>query len=124
MPCQAELCTSRPIKDIIELPLNLTDPATSVRALVDSAFHALGRVPLVACEATYMMTAVAMVRAGLGVTILPGSAREIRAERGLKSRPIDDPAFVRAVSIVRKRNRTLPPAALTFLPVCIAAMSV
>jgi DNA-binding transcriptional LysR family regulator len=111
------------VKDIIELPLVLTDPATSVRALVDAAFHALGRVPLMACETTYMMTAVAMVRAGLGVTILPASAREIRAERGLTSRPIDEPAFVRVVSVVRKKNRTLPPAALAFLPVCIASMS-
>lgn len=110
------------VDDIVELPLVLTDPMTSVRVLVDAAFHALGRVPLMACETTYMMTAVAMVRAGLGVTILPASAREIRAERGLKCRPIDDPAFVRVVSIVKRRERTLPPAALAFLPLCIASM--
>jgi DNA-binding transcriptional LysR family regulator len=109
------------VEDFLELPLVLTDPATSVRAIVDAAFLALGRLPVMACEATYMMTAVAMVRAGLGVTILPASAREIRAERGLKARPIDDPSFVREVSIVRRKNRTLPPAAETFLAVCIAA---
>jgi|SRR5579862_1635818 len=110
------------LKDIIDLPLVLTDPATSVRAVVDRAFLALGRVPVMACETTYMMTAVAMVRAGLGVTILPALAREIRAERGLVSRPIDDPAFARKVSIIKKRNRTLPPAAEAFLAVCIATM--
>jgi DNA-binding transcriptional LysR family regulator len=110
------------IKDIIDLPLVLTDPATSVRAVVDRAFLALGRVPVLACETTYMMTAVAMVRAGLGLTILPTLAREIRAERGLKSRLIDDPAFSRKVSIIKKKNRTLPPAAEGFLAVCIAAI--
>jgi hypothetical protein len=57
------------------------------------------------------------------MTILPASAREIRVERGVKSRPIDDPAFVRQVSIVKKRNRTLPPAAQVFLEVCAAAMA-
>jgi len=111
------------LKDLLELPLVLTDPATSVRAAVDAAFLAAGRRPAVACETTYMMTAVAMVRAGLGLTILPASAREIRAERGLKARPIDDPAFVREVSIVKKRHRTLPPAALAFLEICTATMA-
>ena len=110
------------LKDILDLPLVLTDPATSVRAVVDAAYLALGRQPVVACETTYMMTAVAMVRAGLGLTILPASAREIRAERGLRARPIDDPAFARQVSIVKKRNRSLPPAAEAFLEVCAAAM--
>ena len=111
------------IEDLVDQPLVLTDPATSVRAMVDAAFLPLGRLPLMACETTYMMTAVAMVRAGLGMTILPGTAREILAERGLKSRPIDDPAFVRQVSLIKKRNRTLPPAADAFLAVCIASMS-
>lgn len=111
------------LADLVDLPLILTDPATSVRTLVDAAFLRVGRLPLMACETTYMMTAVAMVRAGLGMTILPSNARELRAERGLKSRPIDDPAFVRRVSLVKKRNRTLPPAAEAFLAVCLASIS-
>jgi DNA-binding transcriptional LysR family regulator len=47
-------------------PLILMHPATSVRAVVDAAFHADGRLPVIAAEATYMSTAVGMVRAGLG----------------------------------------------------------
>jgi len=110
------------LRDLVDLPLVLTDPATSVRALVDKAFRDIGCLPAVACEATYMMTAVAMVRAGLGVTILPESAREVRAEPGLKRRAIDDPALTRQIAIVKKRHRTLPPAAQAFLPVCVEAM--
>jgi DNA-binding transcriptional LysR family regulator len=55
-----------------------------------------------------MMTAVAMVRAVLGVTILPETAREVRAEPGLVVKAIDHPAFVRSIAIVKKRGRTLP----------------
>ena len=55
--------------------------------------------PEIACEPTYMMTAVAMVRGGLGVTILPESAREVRAEPGLVVKAIDHPAFVRPIAI-------------------------
>jgi DNA-binding transcriptional LysR family regulator len=109
------------LDDILELPLVLTDPATSIRAVVESAFLAVGRQPMLACETTYMMTAVAMVRAGLGVTILPSSAREVLAEPSLRSKPIDGPAFVRPITVIKKRSRTLPPACETFLAACIAS---
>src|SRR3954468_3591102 len=96
-------------------PLILMDPDTSVRAIVDGAFIAAGRLPIPACEATYMMTAVGMVRAGLGLAILPASAREVRAEPSLGSRPIDEPGFERPVSVIKKAGRTLPPACEDFL---------
>lgn len=70
-----------------------------------------------------MMTAVAMVRAGLGVTILPGSAPEIRAERELVGRPIDDPRFVRPIALIKKRDRTLPPVALAFTEMLKTALA-
>jgi len=106
------------IEHLLALPLVLTDPSTSVRAVVDAAFLALGRLPQVSCETTYMTTAVAMVRAGLGVTILPESAREMQAETSLVARPIADDAFVRRIRIVKKRQRSLPPAAESFLAEC------
>ena len=107
-----------------EFPLILMQRDTSVRAVVDAGFHAAGLIPKATCEAIYMMTAVGMVRAGLGLTILPGSAREIRAEPGLLSKPIDDPWFTRPVSIIKRSGRTLPPmseAFLEHLSVCLRA---
>ena len=107
-----------------EFPLILMQRDTSVRAVVDAGFHAAGLIPKATCEAIYMMTAVGMVRAGLGLTILPGSAREIRAEPGLLSKPIDDPRFTRPVSIIKRSGRTLPPmseAFLEHLSVCLRA---
>lgn len=104
-------------------PLILMDRETSVRALVDAAFIAAGRLPVPACEATYMMTAVGMVSAGLGVTVLPASAMEIQADPRVTSRPIDDAAFARPIAVIKKRNRTLPVAASSFLDVLIKAMN-
>ena len=66
---------------IAEYPLILMDADTSVRLIVDLVFVAAGRLPIPACEATYMMTAVGMVKAGLGVTILPASAKEVQLSR-------------------------------------------
>jgi len=117
-PPQHPFALKRKIKlqDLAEHPLVLMDSETSVRAIVDAAFAAAGLLAIPACEATYMMTAVGMVKAGLGVTVLPASAKEIRAEPTLKSRPIDDPAFKRSVLVIKKRSRTLPPAAPTRPP--------
>src|SRR3954449_6785556 len=104
-------------------PLILMDPDTSVRAIVDGAFIAAGRLPIPACEATYMMTAIGMVRAGLGITILPGDAREIRAEPSLRSRRIDDPSFERTITVIKKAGRTLPPVSEGFLEELVKALS-
>ncbi|MFC4172839.1 LysR family transcriptional regulator [Microvirga sp. GCM10011540] len=95
-------------------PLILMHPTTSVRAVLDAAFLAAGRLPIIAAEATYMSTAVGMVRAGLGAAILPGSAMEVRAEQTLRARPVDDPGFTRDVSLIKKAERTLPPASESF----------
>jgi DNA-binding transcriptional LysR family regulator len=97
-------------------------PATSVRAVVDAAFLAADRLPVIAAEATYMSTAVGMVRAGLGAAILPGSAMEVRAEQTLRSRPVDDRRFTREVSIIKKAERTLPPASESFAHNLILAL--
>ncbi len=103
-------------------PLILMHPATSVRAVVNAAFLAAGRLPIVAAEATYMSTAVGMVRAGLGAAILPGSAMEVRAEHTLRSRPVDDPRFTREISVIKKAERTLPPASESFAHDLIQAL--
>lgn len=103
------------IADLAGHPLVLMDQATSVRQVVDAAFAAAGIVPLVGAEVTYMASAVGMVRAGLGVAILPGSAMEVRAERSLRSQRIEGDGFARPIAVVKRRGRTLPPASERFL---------
>jgi DNA-binding transcriptional LysR family regulator len=103
-------------------PLVLMDPESSVRAIVDAAFARSGRLAVPACEATYMSSAIGMVRAGLGVTILPSTAMELRADRMLRSKPIDDPGCTRRIVIVRRAGRSLSPAAESFVDELLAAM--
>lgn len=104
-------------------PLVLTARGTSVRAVVDGAFARARYSPEVACEPTYMMTAVAMVRAGLGVTILPASAREVLAEPELRVRPVDHEGFLRPIALIKKRGRTLPPVTQTFVSMLLERLS-
>ena len=96
-------------------PLIMMDPETSVRQVVDAAFHAAGLMPDPVCEVTYMMTAIGMVQSGLGLAILPGSAREIQIDPNLCSLPIKGTHFVRKISLIKKRKRTLPPLSASFV---------
>ncbi len=99
---------------LAEHPLILMYQGTSVRAVTDAAFRKAGTAPNPASEATYMMTAIGMVKAGIGLAILPISAREIAAERTLRSRKINDMNFSRPINLIKKANRTLPPIAQAF----------
>jgi DNA-binding transcriptional LysR family regulator len=110
------------VADLAASPLVLTAPGTSVRSVVDAALKASGATPDIACEPTYMMTAVAMVRGGLGITILPQSAREVLAEPELVAKPVDDPAFVRATALVKKRGRTLPGVTDAFVRLMLSRL--
>lgn len=96
-------------------PLVLMSRATSVRAVFDAAIAAEGLTVEIAAEATYMSTAVGMVRAGMGIAILPETAMEIGALPMLRSALIDDPRLARSISVIKHRGRTLPPASAAFL---------
>jgi DNA-binding transcriptional LysR family regulator len=99
---------------VARYPLIMMDPETSVRKVVDEAFHAAGLMANPVCEVTYMMTAIGMVQAGLGIAILPASAREIQIDPNLCSRPIKGSQFARKISLIKKRRRTLPPLSASF----------
>lgn len=106
---------------LAEYPMVMMDPDTSARHTIDEAFAEAGCYPVRACEVMYMATAVAMVRAGLGFTILPASAIEWRAHDGLAVRRIDEPAFVRRLGLIKKPGRTMPPASEAFMHVLLGA---
>jgi len=99
---------------LAQFPIVMLDARTSVRAVTDQAFRLAKLMPTPVSEATYMMTAIGMVRAGIGITLLPASAREIAAEPSLRAKRINDPNFSRPVSLIKKKNRTLPPLSKAF----------
>jgi DNA-binding transcriptional LysR family regulator len=61
-----------------------------------------------------MSTAVAMVRAGLGVAIVPSSASELRDASDLRQHHIAHRGMARQIGIVSKRGHTFSPAAEEF----------
>jgi DNA-binding transcriptional LysR family regulator len=94
------------------------DPQSSVRTLVDRAFESTGDLPAPAYEVTYMSTAIALAKVGLGIAILPSSAAlEGKQLSGLRSRPIRHRALTRKIGLIRRAGRSLSPAAERFADV-------
>ena len=116
-PRQSALRLKRAISlgDLTALPPILMSRDSSVRAVVDRAFAAIGHFGPPSYEASYISTALGMVEAGLGVTILPASVLRMDRGRGLASRPIQRPRIDREVGFIQLRGRSLSPAAAAFL---------
>lgn len=107
------------LREVVAYPLILTARDTSVRMLVERALEKEGLDFSLSCEANYMSTAVGMVRAGLGVSILPQSAVAAASCGGLGVEPIHTPGLTREISLIRKTNRSLSPAAQRFIDVLV-----
>jgi LysR family transcriptional regulator, carnitine catabolism transcriptional activator len=105
------------LAEVVVFPLILTARGTSVRTLVERALEQEGLSISLACEANYMSTAVGMVRAGLGVSILPQSAVDTASCEGIGVEPINAPGLTRRIGLIRKASRSLSPAAERFVAV-------
>lgn len=122
VPRDSPLARKRAIQlqQMLGLPLILMERDSSVRMLVDRAFESIGHYPTPAYEATYMSSAVGMVRAGLGVAFLPSSTLEMSELTGLTARSVAHPGLTRKIVAVRKAGSELSPAATNFLDVLVA----
>jgi DNA-binding transcriptional LysR family regulator len=103
------------LRDLVAWPIVCMDTQSSVRDLVDLGFGAEGLAMAPAFEVTYMSTAVGLVRAGLGVAILPATAFELESAPGLGMRPVAGARMRRSIGVARKSSRSLSPAARIFL---------
>jgi DNA-binding transcriptional LysR family regulator len=102
------------LQDVVSWPLILTVHGTSIRTIIDRAIEKEKLDINLSCEVNYLSTAIGMVRAGLGISILPASMVRAACE-GVHMIPIHTPRLTRRIGIIRKRNRSLSPAATHFI---------
>jgi DNA-binding transcriptional LysR family regulator len=101
------------IEDLAKHSLILMSRDSTVRRIVEEAFAASGRLTTPVHEPAFMATAIAMVRAGLGIAILPSSAAEVRAAKDLVAHRIASRLMSRRIGII-SRGGALSPAAEEF----------
>ena len=98
------------LEQLIGYPLILMDRSSSVRHVIEDALREKGRLAQPAFEVAFMSTAIGMVRAGLGVTVLPTASLEVQSATDLGVRNFADRALVRRIGIVKRRGRSMTPA--------------
>jgi DNA-binding transcriptional LysR family regulator len=102
------------LEDLLDVPLIFMNRDSSVRRILDDAYASARQPATPSYEAAFMSTAIGMVRAGLGVTLLPSSALEVKTASDLVCRAINHPKLKRKIGILRKRRQSFSPAAASF----------
>ena len=102
------------LRELAECELILPNRESSVRRMAEGAM-ARGRfATTVRHETNFMPTALALVRRGLGVAILPESAGDENLEEIVRI-PIRKPALSRQICLLQRGDRALSPAADRFV---------
>lgn len=82
---------------------------SSVRQYLEAAFHPQPMNTLM--EVDQLATVMGMVRAGLGISVVPALALFHFDQPGLVTRPLPWPGLTRQIYLVRRRDRSLSVAA-------------
>ncbi|MFT3720717.1 LysR family transcriptional regulator [Pseudorhodoferax sp.] len=104
----AQLAEVRP-RDVAAYPFVHMARNSSVRQYLDAALHPLQMQTLM--EVDQLATAMGMVRAGLGVSLMPALTLFHFAQPGLVTRPLGWAGLRRHIYLVRRRERSLSLAA-------------
>lgn len=102
-----------PVRELVDVPLVLTEPGTSLRELVDRAFDDAGIAANVAVETAQRDALIPLVLAGAGTTFLPAGVAEPARSLGAVIRPLR-PGLQRTVVLVH-RPGAISPATARFL---------
>jgi LysR family carnitine catabolism transcriptional activator len=104
-------------KTVAKYPLILQGAGTAERAIQ------LSRTPIVPTfEVAHMGTAVAMVREGMGITVIPGSALQGLNTEGLHVAPIPGELARRDLGVIYRRHKRLSVAATCFIDILQATV--
>ena len=90
--------------------LVMLDYASGSRPLIDAVMQAQGVSATVVQELGHSATVFGLVEAGVGISVLPWLALPLPADAMLVARPLM-PRAERTVELVRRRDRSLSPAA-------------
>lgn len=108
--------------ELAHLPTIAMRRETRIRMQIDQVLGREGKRLVPAYEVSLINTALAMTAQGLGLTILPATMLPSDQFPTLIARPLTRPAITRQVSLLRRRGRTLSPAAEAFVKIARATL--
>ncbi|MCM5571770.1 LysR substrate-binding domain-containing protein [Burkholderiaceae bacterium FT117] len=101
-------------RQVASRPIMLLPRGSVFRTLAESGFAQAGVQVEPAFEATYVGTLIGLVRAGLGVAVVPGYATALLDRDAAVARRLERPAVDREVSMVYRIGASMSPAAIAF----------
>ena len=106
--------------DLVEEEWIATPPGTICRQWLGRMYDGTGRTPRVAHEAQEFASHLALVRAGLGIALIPRLGRE-PLDADLSAVTVVDPSPTRAVDALHRRSMAGSPAVMRVLEELVAA---
>ncbi len=97
--------------DLAGAPLIRISPHTGNRMIIDDALGSRRESLRWIYEVQHVSTAIALVRAGLGMTVIPRLAMDATQARGLRVLSLRNPGVTRRIGIVSRRSAPLSPPA-------------
>lgn len=99
------------LSELVACPLIVTGKDSSVREILEDTLKR-EKLPLtIAFETNYMSTALGLVKAGLGIAILPEAAGDMVKSGEVASITIVKPSLSRNIEIIQRKDRSLSPSA-------------
>lgn len=102
------------LQEVIRYPHISMGRTTSVRQLLDKALQKAQLSVEITCEVDRLSTAINMIRAGVGIAILPLSTLDSISCEGLLHCPIKGNPLKREIGVMTPKHRVLSPAAEIF----------
>ena len=99
------------LSELAAHPLIVTGRDSGVREILEDALRRAKRPLQIAFEVNYMSTALGLVKAGLGIAILPEAVTEMDESGEVRCRSISNPVLTRKIEIIQKKDKSLSPAA-------------
>lgn len=96
-------------------PLITLGRESHIRKAVERGYNAAGLTAAPSFEVSHITTALAMVEAGLGASVLPSYSLRVPHADTITARVIQAPVLSRGITIATRRGRTLAPAASDLL---------
>lgn len=107
-------------EELLDVPYISISDTSSVQVLAHRAFQQVGIQPQPSLTVEAMTTAIALVKAGLGFTLVPESALAMLRTDDLAVRRVLQPSIHRDIAVFWSRSRSLSPAAEALLEALFA----
>ena len=100
--------------DIVEYPFIALTPENGTRQLAERCARDVGIVLKPAHEVSFIWTAIGMVDAGLGVSVIPHFVRSFETAKNIVVREIAARKTEPAIALLTRSDVALAPAAVSF----------